>query len=100
MVGGVIVEVAEIPQDRDTLYVDCHAMVGGIPRNCAVLVKRSPGYPDISFGDWLWWRGRNAYWTPAMEIKNKQKGGFATGATFDIPVKLAAAPGVKRPFRK
>lgn len=54
MIGGIVIEVANVKDRPNVLYVDCR------DRNdtCAVYVERNAKSDQIQIGDSLWWQGR------------------------------------------
>ncbi len=93
MVGGKVIEVAEIAGRPEVIYVDCRDHND----TCAVLVERNANSERIEIGDSLWWQCGNAYWTP---LANKGKPGNKCGRDFDIKIPKIGYSGSLHPSRK
>lgn len=95
MVGGKVVEVAEVPGREDVLYVNCADLPRGRkkPDFCAILIEHNETAKQVQIGDSLWWQGRVAYWTPQDNI-----GGHLTGMVchkdYDIQIPRVGYSGV------
>lgn len=98
MVGGKVIEVAEVPGRPEVLYVDCADMPSGWrkPDTCAIMVERNQASERIQIGDSLWWQGRSAMWTPQ---ENCGKPDGRQGVDFDIIIPRVGYSGVKHPGR-
>lgn len=97
MIGGIVVEVAEVPDRPDVLYVDCVDR-GQPTEHCAVYVSLSELSKQIEVGDDLWWRDRTAYWTP-QHNRGKPWDSLVCGRDLDIPLVLMGFSGGEHPSR-
>ncbi len=84
MVGGIVIEVCDIPKQPDWLWVNTASRQR--PREqCSVLVAKSVDAEQIQIGDSLWWQGGVCYWTPAdksrIEVQLAKIGG--SGVTYE-----------------
>lgn len=93
MVGGKVIEVADIKSRPNVIWVNCADMPRGRrkPDTCSVLVERSPDADKIEIGDSIWWQGGRIYWTPQdksrVEVVLRKIGG--SGVTYET----ACGPG-------
>lgn len=97
MVGGTVIEVVDIPDRPDVLFVDCADMPGRYsrkPDTCAILVERNENSEKIQVGDKIWWHGRFAMWTP------RDNEGSRGGVDYDIKIPRVGYSGVEHPLRK
>lgn len=92
MIGGIVVEVAEIKDRPDVLYIDCRDNVY-IRETCGILVQKNEISNQIQLGDKIWWQGRWAMWTPANTHRGKQ------GVDFDIQIPRIGYSGMQHPDR-
>ena len=67
MVGGVVIEVAEVKERPDVLYVDCRGRGTERSTTCAIFVEKNETSLKIQIGDKFWWQSGTAYWTPAAD---------------------------------
>jgi hypothetical protein len=86
MVGGKVVEVCDVPEMPERLFVDVADMPYGKVERCAIYVEKSEQSQRIQIGDSIWWQGRNAYWTPQCGTQGE-----------DIPIPRIGYSGVKHP---
>ncbi len=98
MVGGRVIEVAEVPGRPEVLFVDCAERAHGRRRcdTCAIYVERNPTSLQIEIGDSLWWQGRLAYWTPQQ---NRGRDRAKSGVDYDIAIPRVGYSGVQHPSR-
>jgi len=82
MVGGLVVEVVELP---DCIYVDCVDCKYPKTR-VAIHLQKSRLAKAIDFGDRIWWQGNRAFWTPCR------------GERYDVELKKIGPSGVKHPL--
>lgn len=75
MVGGTVIEVAEIPNRADCLWLNCADMPSGYkkPQTCSVLVKRDENSEQVELGDKIWWQSGVVYWTTKDERRIEVK---------------------------
>ena len=82
MVGGTVLEVCDVPNRPDVLFVN----VGDKPytklETCGVLVENNHNAREIQLGDSLWWQGEFCYWTPQDK------------STHDVPIAKRSYSGV------
>ena len=94
MVGGVVIEVADVPGRPDVLFVDTRDKND----TCAVMVEKDANSERIQIGDALWWQSGWCMWTP-QALRKKQKG-MKCGKDFDIKIKKIGYSGVSHPSRR
>lgn len=104
MVGGTVIEVAEIKGRIGVLFIDCADMPTGRakPDFCATLIELDDVSSGIKFGDSLWWQGPHAMWTPKKNLlsaEERSKKGHRSGVEYDIKLKRVGYSGVKYPNR-
>ncbi len=106
MVGGTVIEVAEVKDRSDVLYVDTADMPEGRrkPDTCAIFIQRTETSEKIEVGDALWWQGDWAYWTP--KANRKPSCGYRhhvscqrAGVDYDIKIRRIGFSGVAHPSR-
>lgn len=105
MVGGKVIEVAEVPGRPEILFVDCADMPRGRrkPDTCAIYVERNKTSEQIQIGDSLWWQGPYAMWTPQrnrMVETEAERRGLKCGVDYDIKIPRVGCSGVTHPARK
>lgn len=100
MVGGVVIEVAEVPDRPTILFVDCveRRSAGSKPQTCAIFVEKNENSLQIQIGDSLWWQGRLAMWTPYKIAQATAK--LKQGVDFDVQIPRVGYSGVTHPSRK
>lgn len=100
MVGGVVIEVAEVPERPTILFVDCaeRQSVGGKLQTCAIYVEKNANSLQIQIGDSLWWQGRLAMWTPYKIVQAAAE--LKQGVDFDVQIPRVGYSGVTHPSRK
>lgn len=106
MVGGTVIEVAEVKDRPDILFVDCRERTTGYAGStCAIYVERNKDSERIEVGDSLWWQGGWAMWTPqANRVKNcnhrHHESCNRTGIDYDIKIPRRGYSGVEHPARR
>lgn len=86
MVGGKVIEVCDVPEMPERLFVDVADRPYGKVETCAIYVENNETSMSIAIGDSLWWQGRTAYWTPQDHMQGT-----------DIPIRRIGYSGVKHP---
>jgi hypothetical protein len=84
MVGGIVIEVAELKNRPEALFINCRES-----DVCGILVENNSNSQTIEIGDSIWWHGRFAYWTPQDSERTLQ------GINFDIKIPRIGYSGVK-----
>lgn len=83
MVGGRVVEVAEVP-GRQLMWINAAARPYKRIEYCSVLVRKDSDSEQIQIGDKVWWQGGCVYWTmqdeSRVEVPLKKVGG--SGVTY------------------
>ncbi len=92
MVGGIVIEVANVPDRPDVLYVDCRDRTYS-KDTCAIYIENNEISQKIEIGDNIWWQCNYAMWTPSGSIKSK------CGVDYDIKINRVGYSGVKYPSR-
>lgn len=73
MVGGLVIEIAEVMWDGGRrVYLNCREQVWSskerrkVPtkNTCAIFVEMDERAPYVELGDMVWWQGGIAFWTP------------------------------------
>lgn len=95
MVGGIVIEVAEVKDRPEVLYVDCRDTTYR-KDTCAVYVERNATSEQIQIGDSVWWQCGKVYWTPQRNIGLENA---KCGKDYDIPIPKVGYSGVKHPAR-
>lgn len=106
MIGGKVIEVADVPDRPNVIFVDVRDKYD----TCAILVERNKNSERIEIGDSLWWQGGWAMWTPQANTGSccnspdnhpevySCKGGC--GVRYDIKMPRVGYSGVLHPSRK
>jgi hypothetical protein len=85
MVGGRVVEVAEIPKRPGILWINCIQWDYSRPEYCSVLCELNEDSKHIEIGDSVWWQSGHIMWTPVnksrVDVKIKKIGG--SGVTYE-----------------
>jgi hypothetical protein len=81
MVGGSIKEI--IPDAGGDLWVNCAGTDCERGMECAVYIAATA--EPLAVGDWFWWQGDWAYWTPKDRSRT------------DVKLKRTSYSGVSRP---
>jgi hypothetical protein len=97
MVGGIVIEVCDIPDRPGVLYVDCAERPYSKIQTCAIHVEKNATSDQITVGDSVWWQGRIAYWTP--QAVRATPAGKRDGKDYDIPIPRVGYSGVPHPLR-
>lgn len=85
MVGGVVIEVCQVPGHPDELYVNCiETLQSRQAAQCAVHVPRTTVSERIEIGDSLWWQSGHVMWTPAGV--NQNIAGVVCGVDYDVRI--------------
>lgn len=103
MIGGVVIEVAEIMGEPDILYVEVASREypTGPTETKAIYVELTGLSRKIEFGDALWWQAGNVMWTPARPSKRrKSQVRGKCGVDYDIQIKRASFASATHPFRQ
>ena len=105
MVGGIVVEVCDMPHAQghpDRLYVDVVERPYPAAKkveHCAICVVKNEHSERIQIGDALWWQCDHCYWTPqAVRNRDPEKRGQC-GVDYDIPIPRASYSGVSHPLQ-
>jgi hypothetical protein len=98
MNGGTVIEVADIPSMASVVFVDCAYRPRGHKQldTCAILLQRCEDSERVKIGDYLWWQGDIAMWTPIENVDNRL--GIA-GIDFDIRIPRVGCSGIEHPSR-
>ncbi len=102
MVGGRVVEVSEVKNRPDVLYVDCADFQyrRKRPDTCAIYIEKNRTSELIEIGDSLWWQGRFAMWTPLRNCVPEDGGeDLRCGIDYDIEIPRIGYSGVDHPDR-
>lgn len=97
MVGGTVVEVAEIKTRPDALWVNCGQIAYTRLETCAILVQKNSDSLRIQVGDSVWWHGRSAMWTPAgnrVSDEEAKQLGLKCGRDWDIKIPRIGYSGI------
>lgn len=104
MVGGIVIEVAEVAGKPDVLFVNvaernppsgrAHS-----PETCAIYVEKNATSDLIAYGDSLWWQGSDALWTPKANCK-PDGSGQRGGVDYDIRIPRRGYSGIEHPIRR
>ncbi len=86
MVGGRVIEVCEVKDRPDVLFVD----VRDKNDTCAIYVEKNAASLLIEIGDSLWWQSGWAMWTP-----QKNLGVDPAKGIHDVQIKKIGYSGVK-----
>lgn len=92
MVGGIVIEVAEVRGRSDVLFVDCRDTRSR--DTCAVYLEKNETSDKIQVGDSIWWQDRVAMWTPSGSER------LQGGVDCDIRIPRVGYSGVVHPFRE
>lgn len=110
MVGGRVIEVAEVVWDGDRrVFIDCREQVWSdreqrkvpIKQTCAILVEPDDRTPLIEPGDVVWWQGGVAFWTPrdrSDEADVARALVLGLRQSYDIQLRKVGGSGVKMDF--
>lgn len=96
MVGGIVIEVAEVRDRPDVLFVDCRETNPKYRDTCAIYVEKNETSMCIEPGDSLWWQGRWAMWTPQANRRSEEG---KCGRDYDIKIPRVGYSGVQHPAR-
>lgn len=99
MIGGRVIEVAEVPDRPDVLFVDVADRPYRTVETCAIYVERNEQSLQIEVGDTVWWHGRLAMWTPQSNIGYHLHDDAQQGVDFDIKIPRIGYSGVQHPSR-
>ena len=64
MIGGKVVEVCNVPNRHDVLFVEVADRPYSRVERLGVLVENNSISARIEIGDSIWWQGEFCYWTP------------------------------------
>lgn len=85
MIGGTVLEVCNVPNRPEVIFVNVGDRPYSFLETCGVLVENNEKSQGIEIGDSLWWQSGHCYWTPMdrreSDIKIKKVG--YSGVTFD-----------------
>lgn len=90
MVGGKVLEVCEVPNRPDVLFIEVVDRPYSKLEKCGVLIENNETSQRIQIGDSMWWQSGWCYWTPQgsegkcgidYDIKIPKRSG--SGVTFD-----------------
>lgn len=90
MVGGIVIEASESKLRPELIFVDCRESGS----TCGIYVEKNAASLQIEIGDFVWWQGRKAYWTPRLP-GNEERGPNCIGR--DIPIPRIGYSGVNHP---
>lgn len=101
MVGGKVIEIADVPGRPEAIYVD----VRDKNDTCAILVERNENSERIQIGDSLWWQSGYAMWTPQENADKTcdhehHYSCQRCGVDYDIRIPRIGYSGVVYPGRK
>lgn len=99
MIGGRVIEVAEVPDRPDVLFIDVADRPYSAVETCAIYVERNAQSLQIEVGDAVWWHGRLAMWTPQSNIGYHLHDDAQQGVDFDIKIPRIGYSGVQHPSR-
>lgn len=99
MIGGTVIEVAEMPNRPGVLFIDCADFPKGrrTPDTCAIVVESNEISNLIQLGDFIWWQSRCALWTPWEAVVHGKRPSAKCGIDFDIQIRRIGPSGVKYP---
>jgi hypothetical protein len=104
MVGGIVIEVAEVKDQSDVLFIDCHDR--HYCETCAIYVEKNETSLRIEPGDSIWWQGRYAMWTPKANADKPNCGHRhhvscqRCGVDYDIRIPRVGYSGAVHPARE
>jgi len=64
MIGGKVIEICNVPNRPDVLFVNVADRPYSKIETCGVLVENNETSRKIQIGDSLWWQCGYCYWTP------------------------------------
>lgn len=104
MVGGTVIEVCDIPNRPDCLYVNCMDRQSGSNKRdeCAIVVEKNENSVEIEIGDKIWWQAGFAMWTPQGVRGYSDCGtiGHQQGIAWDIRIPKIGYSGVRHPLEQ
>ena len=68
-----MIEACQYPNDLSRLYVNVADKPYGRTEECAIYVQMNKDSSQIQIGDFVWWQGRWALWTPADRSREDVK---------------------------
>lgn len=86
MVGGVVIEVID---EQEKLWINAQERQSS--DTCAIYVEKNEVSQQIKVGDFIWWQGGEAMWTP------DDVDGGKCGVDYDIQIPRIGYSGVPRP---
>lgn len=106
MIGGDVIETITCAEGvwintREVLPGDeeLSQKERGSRSECAILVERTDKARSVSDGDFVWWQGDLAFWTPESfkPVGGKRPAGLKVGLHYDIKMKKIGFTGMPRP---
>ncbi len=64
MIGGIVLEVCNVPGRDDVLFVEVGERPYSVLQKSGVLVENNANAKKIEIGDSLWWQSGMCMWTP------------------------------------
>src|SRR5437870_1386377 len=96
MVGGMVIEVSEIKNQPNVLFVDCWDNKD----TCSILLESNKNSNKIQVGDHIWWKTKVAYWTPQKYRTREKHKNARSGLDYDIEIPRIGNSGIKHPDRE
>lgn len=93
MVGGKVIEVCNVPDRPDVLFVNVANRPYSKVETCGVLVENNENSRKIEIGDSLWWQGGFCMWTPQANAGGIDDG-IGCGESYDIKIPKRSGSGV------
>lgn len=88
MIGGRVIEICNVPNRPDVLFVNVADRPYSKIETCGVLVENNETSRKIEIGDAMWWQCGYCYWTPQGTCGGK------TGIDYDIAIPKRSGSGV------
>lgn len=88
MIGGKVIEVCNVPNRPDVLFVNVADRPYSKIETCGVLAENNETSRKIQIGDSLWWQCGFCYWTPQGTRGEKK------GIDYDIAIPKRSGSGV------
>lgn len=104
MVGGIVIEVSEVKDQPDVLFIDCRDRTYS-KDTCAIFVEKNATSEQVQIGDRIWWQGCEAMWTPDANLgktcncREHDDCSSRSGVDYDIRIPRVGYSGVNHPVR-
>jgi hypothetical protein len=100
MIGGTVLEVCDVPNRPDVLYVNVMDRQSGLAtrQECAILVEKNSNSLRIEIGDAIWWQSGYAMWTPQSNRELEDGTLEEQGQAWGIRVPKVGPSGVRHPL--